>query len=94
MENKIKEVAIIENALKTSTEAFKIKEKEVKENLEALRELDLKLKEAYKESDSLRKLLAKHDLTKLAIEKPGLIEKRINDATDKTFDDIERLTSP
>lgn len=40
----------------------------------------------------LQELLSKHDLTYLAKNKPGLIERRINDATDRAFSDIECLT--
>jgi len=40
----------------------------------------------------LKTLLAEHDLTYLAQQKPGLIEKRINDATQKVFTDLEQLT--
>lgn len=46
------------------------------------------------EVDKLRKTLIEHNLTKLAIEKPGLIEKSINDATTKTFNDIRSFTTP
>lgn len=33
-----------------------------------------------------------HDLEKLAHERPGLIEKRMNDATDRVLDDLRSLT--
>ena len=56
-------------------------------------ELQGKLDEAEKYGDELRKKLHKHDLTRLSIKKPGLIEKRINDGTKKLFDNIESLTA-
>ena len=56
-------------------------------------ELQGKLDEAEKYGDELRKKLHKHDLTRLSINKPGLIEKRINDGTQKLFDNIESLTA-
>ena len=37
--------------------------------------------------------LNKHNLTHLANKKPGLIEKRMQDATDKLWDDLESVTS-
>ena len=43
--------------------------------------------------DDLRKKLHKHNLTRLSIKKPGLIEKRINNGTKKLFDNIESLTA-
>ena len=56
-------------------------------------ELQTKLNLALTYSDDLRKKLHKHDLTRLSIKKPGLIEKRINDGTKKLFDSIESVTA-
>lgn len=47
---------------------------------------DLKRSEQY--IDGLSRKLREHDLTNLALRKPILIEKRVNDATKKLFDDI------
>jgi len=41
---------------------------------------------------SLRKILADHDLTRLALEKPGLIENRINSATTRLFNELMKET--
>ena len=57
------------------------------------KELQGKLDEAERYGDDLRKKLHKHDLTRLSIKKPGLIEKRINDGTKKLFDNIESITA-
>lgn len=43
------------------------------------------------QSDLIQKL-QRHDLTRLTLEKPGLIEKRINDATQQVFKDIESIS--
>ena len=56
-------------------------------------ELQIKLNEAESYGDNLRKKLHKHNLTRLSIKKPGLIEKRINDGTNKLFDSIESITA-
>jgi len=42
--------------------------------------------------DELRNTLNKHDLTHLANKRPGMIEKRMQDATDKLWDDLESIT--
>jgi hypothetical protein len=55
-------------------------------------ELNEKLQQAEGYKDQLISKLQKHDLTKLSIQRPGMIEKRINDATKKLFDDIESDT--
>ena len=57
------------------------------------KELQTKLNLALTYGDDLRKKLHKHDLTRLSIKKPGLIEKRINDGTNKLFDSIESITA-
>ena len=59
------------------------------QNLEL--QANLQKAEAYK--DELLSKFQKHNLTKLSLKKPGLIERRINDATKKVFDDIESLTA-
>ena len=56
-------------------------------------ELNEKLGEAEHRLTELRTLFLDHDLTNLALEKPGLIERRINDATQRVFDSIESDTS-
>ena len=67
---------------------------ETQERLATLNnELQTKLNLALTYGDDLRKKLHKHDLTRLSIKKPGLIEKRINDGTKKLFDSIESVTA-
>ena len=51
---------------------------------------DLRKSEEY--GDELRDTLNKHNLTHLANKKPGLIEKRMQNATDKLWDDLESVT--
>jgi hypothetical protein len=57
------------------------------------KDLQMKLNEAEEYGDDLRKKLHKHNLTRLSIKKPGLIEKRINNGTKKLFKSIESLTA-
>ena len=54
--------------------------------------LQLELAEANKYKDELIEQLQKHDLTRLSLKKPGLIEKRINDGTKELFESFESLT--
>ena len=71
--------------------------KQMEKNAERLNELtdqlgeDLQKAEQY--GDELRATLNKHNLTHLANKKPGMIEKRMQDATDKLWDDLESVTS-
>ena len=57
------------------------------------KDLQVKLNQAEEYGDDLRKKLHKHNLTRLSIKKPGLIEKRINNGTKKLFDSIESVTA-
>ena len=56
-------------------------------------QLSADLRKAEEYGDELRNTLNKHDLTHLANKKPGLIEKRMQNATDKLWGDLESVTS-
>jgi len=56
------------------------------ENMLVLQE---RAKEAEQYQDELAAKLRRHDLTALTLQKPGLIEKRVNNATAKIFDELE-----
>ena len=56
-------------------------------------DLQGKLNEAEKYKNDLISKLQKHDLTRLSHQKPGMIEKRINNGTQKVFDSLESLTA-
>lgn len=59
-------------------------------------ELQLKLEADLAKSEENRNRLIEvfgnHDLTRLALKKPGLIESRINNGTKKAFDGIEIIS--
>ena len=55
-------------------------------------ELQIKLDNANQYKDKLIDKLRKHDLAKLSMKKPGLVEKRINNGTKKLFRSLENLT--
>ena len=55
-------------------------------------ELHTKLEKANEYKNVLIGKLRKHDLAKLSMQKPGLIEKRINNGTSKLFKSLEELT--
>ena len=56
-------------------------------------DLGSELKKAEQYGDELRNTLRKHNLTHLANKKPGMIEKRMQTATDKLWDDLESITN-
>ena len=56
-------------------------------------QLSLDLQKAEQYGDELRHTLNKHDLTHLANKKPGMIEKRMQNATDKLWNELKSITS-
>lgn len=56
-------------------------------------ELKIKLQASEAYGDQLRKKLRGHNLTNLTLQKPGLIETRVNNATEKLFEDFESSTA-
>ena len=68
----------------------------MEERAEISAELSQALAEKLQVSEASRNRLievfGKHDLTRLALKKPGLIESRINNGTKKAFDGIETVS--
>ena len=56
----------------------------------SLLELQTKGQEIQQEMDRYLDIFKRHNLTKLAAAKPGLIETRVNKATKEVFDGIEK----
>ncbi len=57
------------------------------------KDLQVNLQQAEQYQDKLIGQLRKHDLTKLSLKKPGLIETRINNGTSALFKSIESDTA-
>ena len=55
-------------------------------------ELTERLNKSEEGRNRLINLFGKHDLTRLALRKPGLIETRVNNGTKKAFDGIESVS--
>jgi len=84
--------AKLEVANKTNQETINTLQADAKKFGELNSQLQKQLQESEKYKDELITKLHKHNLTALSLKKPALIEKRINDATRKVFDDIEKET--
>jgi len=54
--------------------------------------LQTRVKQAETYQSELLDKLQRHDLTRLTLEKPGLIETRVNDATEQVFKDLEYIS--
>ena len=86
--------AKLEIAVETNQETIDNMVEENIINQERIDNLTENLRDAEQYNSELRRLFQEHNLTLLAEKKPGLIEKRINDATDEVFDSIMRSTLP
>lgn len=87
-------VAKMEIAVQTSEASIKLMQEEAVRMNELNQQLGSELRKAEQYGDELRATLQKHDLTHLANKKPGLIQKRMQNATDKLWDDLSAITDP
>ena len=55
-------------------------------------ELEERLEASEASRTRLIEVFGKHDLTRLALKKPGMIETRVNNGTKKAFDGIESIS--
>lgn len=85
--------AKLEVAVRANEEALATTKADAARNAALNLELQGKLQVSEKYGDELRSTLQKHNLTMLALKKPGLIEQRMNDATKKLFSDITTDTT-
>jgi phage host-nuclease inhibitor protein Gam len=85
--------AKLETANQLNQETIAKQQKDAIQLAELNNQLTVDLQKAEQYGDELRATLNKHDLTHLANKKPGLIERRMQNATDKLWDDLESLTS-
>jgi hypothetical protein len=84
--------AKLESALQTSEASINNLQKTMESLAEANRTLQADLQKAEQYGDELQKKLREHDLTALALKKPGLLEGTMNDATANLWRDLERDT--
>lgn len=87
------EIAQQRIALESSLDTIRQLQDDMERGAELRRELSDRLDQANENVADLRSILARHDLTYLAEQRPGLIETRINDGTQQVFDELERITS-
>jgi hypothetical protein len=87
-------VAKMEIAVQTSEASLKLVQEESARLGELNGKLQNDLQKAEQYGDELRATLQRHNLTHLATKKPGLIEPRMQGATDELWKDLESITDP
>jgi len=85
--------AKLEVAIETSEQSIDLLQQDMAKQAELNQQLTSNLQKAEAYGDELRATLRKHDLTGLARKKPGLIEKKMNNATEKLWSDITNDTT-
>ena len=79
-------------AVETNEETIDNMSKQALISAELSQQLSEKLQVSEASRNRLIEVFGKHDLTRLALRKPGLIESRINNGTKKAFDGIESVS--
>ena len=82
----------LEGAVATQEEAIKTMQKDFALQTQQLGELQKKSQEAQLEMNRYLDIFKRHNLTKLASAKPGLLEPKINKGTKHVFESIEELS--
>ena len=86
--------AKLEQSIAIQNESIKNYLANQKRQTEQITLLDTQRQEAQRELNKLRDTFAKHDIGKLALAKPKLIENIVNKGTKKVKDDMIELTKP
>ena len=84
--------AKLQVAVETSEASLDILKQDIAKFQELNSALQQNLQQAEEYGDELRDKLRRHDLTELAIRKPGLLEGKMNGATAKLWRDLEKDT--
>ena len=85
--------AKLEQAANTQKQTIDTLVEDAEKYRELNKDLNIKLEAANEYKNKLIGKLRKHDLAKLSLQKPGLVEKKINNGTKKLFESLEKLTS-
>ena len=85
--------AKLEQATNTQKQTIDTLVEEAEKYRELNKDLNIKLEAANEYKNKLIGKLRKHDLAKLSMQKPGMVEKRINNGTKRLFKSFEELTS-
>jgi len=85
--------AKLEQATNTQKQTIDTLVEDAEKYRELNKELNTKLEAANEYKNKLIGKLRKHNLAKLSMQKPGLVEKKINNGTKKLFESLEKLTS-
>ena len=82
----------LQTASQTCEKTVETLEETITEQQADIKSMSITNQEIIQERDSYLSIFRRHDLTKLSLAKPGLIEPRINAGTKAVFDQVEQDT--
>ena len=85
---------VLETQIQEQNESIERYLEQQKNQQVQLNQLEAEKREAMEDVNRLRKTFAKHDLDKLALAKPGLMQSKINKASARVMSTLEELTNP
>ena len=85
---------VLETEIQKQNESIESYLEQQKNQQVQLDQLESEKRAAMEDVNRLRKTFAKHDLDKLALAKPGLIQNKINKASARVMATLEEITNP
>jgi len=85
---------VLETKIQEQNDAIKNHLAKQKQTQNQLLSLEKDKQEAMRDVNRLRKTFAKHDLDELALAKPELMQSKINKASKRVLENLEKLTDP
>ena len=85
---------VLETEIQNQNESIERYLEQQKNQQVQLDQLESEKRAAMEDVNRLRKTFAKHDLDKLALAKPGLIQNTINKASARVMATLEEITNP
>lgn len=85
---------VLETEIEKQNESIKNYLEQQKNQQAQLNQLEADKQEAMKDVNRLRKTFANHDLDELALAKPGLLQNKVNKASNRVMATLEKLSNP
>tara|TARA_R110000787_G_scaffold145668_1_gene259483 strand:+ start:1531 stop:1935 length:405 start_codon:yes stop_codon:yes gene_type:complete len=85
---------VLETEIERQNESIKNYLDQQKNQQVQLNKLEADKQKAMQDVNRLRKTFANHDLDELALAKPGLLQGKINKASNRVMDTLEKLSDP
>ena len=85
---------ILETKIKEQNEAIETALNNQKKAQTLMASLEKEKQEAMRDVNKLRKTFARHDLDELTLAKPELMQSKINRASKRVLENLEKLTDP